>query len=243
MRHVRLVFALLLIVFSSAANANWIDTFPGGVPQENWTFASLPDGSSFTQSYFDGGLQLNSTTAVGGGGAAAVFGWVNETFSLGVRVRAVVNPNGEALSRNIGVLAQLDLGTLNGYALTIDADSIDLSKITGGSATNIETGAIQNFSTTASYIVELDAFGSQITGRVYDGNDSLLEVVSAIDSSPYTSGFAGIVAQREVGDSTLLGTFGTISAVPEPSSLLLASLGLLSAIGLMHFQRRRRLSA
>jgi hypothetical protein len=49
---------------------------------------------------------------------------------------------------------------------------------------------------------------------------------------------AGIVAQRELDDPTLLGTFGMISVIPEPSSLLLAALGI---VGLVKGRRMRRI--
>jgi hypothetical protein len=99
----------------STANADWVDNFGGGVAEQSWTFGALPDGFSFSSSFNagDGGhLLVASPTAVGAGGAAAVFGFVSQSFGApGVMIRGVLNPTQESLMRNIGVLAYLNPAT------------------------------------------------------------------------------------------------------------------------------------
>ncbi|MDZ7617181.1 MAG: PEP-CTERM sorting domain-containing protein [Patescibacteria group bacterium] len=245
MRHVRFAVAVLVLFTASSTRAAWVDTFAGGTPQQTWVYAAQPDGSNFTASYFSDGVRLESTAAITGqpgGGAAAVFGVVNKVFDSSVSVRAVVNPDGEDdLWLNVGLLAHLNPVLGNGYSLTIkydeDTHSADISKITGGTTiVGLESEAIPGFSTTATYILELDVVGTHLTGRVYDTDENLLLTLSAIDPNPYTSGVAGILAQRDFGDPTLLGVFGMVSAVPEPGSLLLVVLGALA----LALRRRRR---
>lgn len=233
MRHLRFATAVLVLFAASSTHAAWIDTFAGGTAQQSWVYAGLPDASSFTSSYFSDGVQLESNIPVTIGGAAAVFGVVNEVFDSNVRVRAVVNPdNASGLGQNVGVLAHLNPVTANGYSFTIRYEdgkhSADISRITNGNVAELGTTGIPNFSTTATYILELDVVGTHLTGRVYDTDEDLLLTLSAIDATPYTSGVAGIAAQRDPADSTLLGVFGMVSAVPEPASLLLLVLGVLA---------------
>jgi hypothetical protein len=242
MRHLRFAVAVLVLLAASSAHAIWIDTFAGGTPQQSWTYAALPDGFQFAESYFSDGVQLESNIPVTSGGAAAVFGVVNEMFDSPVRVRAVVNPDGEDdLWLNVGVLAHMNPLLGNAYSLTIKYDegshSADISKVTGGTTiVGLDSDGIPSFSTTDTYILELDVVGAHLTGRVYDTADNLLLTLSATDNDPYTSGVAGILAQRDETDPTLLGVFGMVSAVPEPSSLLLLVLGVLALVP----RRRRR---
>ena len=178
---------------------------------------------------------------MGSGGAAAVFGVVNEVFDSPIRVRAVVNPNNaDDLWLNVGILAHMNPVSGDGYSLTIKynevSHSVDISKVAGGEVDGLVHEGIPGFSPTATYILELDVVGTYLTGRVYDTADNLLLTLSAVDDTPYTSGVAGILAQRDETDPTLLGVFGMVSAVPEPSSLLLVALGVLA----LALRRRRR---
>ena len=227
-----LLSLVLLFVTSPVAHAMWVDTFAGGAPQQTWVYAALPDGFSYTQSYFSDGVQMESTSPVGTG-AVAVFGVVPDMFDSNVRVRAVVNPNNVSnLSRNLGVLAHMNPVTGDGYSFTIKYDdedpTIDISKIEGAADDNLGHADVPGFSMTESYILELDVIGTHLTGRIYDSSENLLTTISAIDNDPYTSGYAGIATQRELTDSTLLGMFGMVSAIPEPSSFLLVVLAVLA---------------
>ena len=246
------VIALLTLGFCSvAANADWIDEFTGGTPQQAWTFGGLPN-NNFTPSYSasnNGYLQLSSSVAVGAG-PAAVFGFVaTESFSPQVSVRTSLNPNGSALlTRDIGVLAHLNPGTLTGYAFTIDYQegSIDLTRINaGGTTQGLSTGSVTGFSITTSYDLQLTVSNGNLVGQVFNSSGSLLTSIQAADTA-YSSGFAGIVASRNApdgggvgGDPTLLATFGSVTAVPEPGSLL-AVLSVVGAFAVANRYRRNR---
>ena len=240
------VIALLTLGFCSvAANADWIDEFTGGTPQQAWTFGGLPN-NNFTPSYSasnNGYLQLSSSVRVGDGGPAAIFGFVaTESFSPQVSVRTSLNPNGSALlTRDIGVLAHLNPGTLTGYAFTIDYQegNIDLTRINAGGATQaLISGSITGFSNTTSYDLQLTVSNGNLVGQVFNSSGSLLTSIQAAYTT-YSSGFAGIVASRDVTDPTLLGTFGRVTAVPEPSSLL-AVLSVVGAFAVANRYRRNR---
>jgi energy-converting hydrogenase Eha subunit B len=100
----------------------------------------------------------------------------------------------------------------------------------------LESGSITGFSRTASYDLQLTVFNGNLVGQVFNSSGSLITSIQAADTAAYTSGFAGIVASREVGDPTLLGTFGSVTAVPEPSSLL----AVLSVVGTFAINARYR---
>jgi hypothetical protein len=83
-----------------------------------------------------------------------------------------------------------------------------------------------------SYFLEFDVMGNVLDARVFDqaGGTELLHVHHVDDQGiggpPLPPGFAGVSAFRPFG--SLDGTFDNLSvtAIPEPSSLLLAGLGL-----------------
>ena len=241
------VIALLTLGFCSvAANADWIDEFTGGTPQQVWTFGGLPN-NNFTPSYSasnNGYLQLSSSVAVGAG-PAAIFGFVaTESFSPQVSVRTSLNPNGSALlTRDIGVLAHLNPAALTGYAFTIDYQgvngNIDLTRINAGGTTQLlSSGSISGFSNTTSYDLQLTVSNGNLVGQVFNSSGSLLTSIQAADTT-YSSGFAGVVASRDGTDPTLLGTFGRVTAVPEPGSLLTV-LSVVGAFALANRYRRNR---
>lgn len=239
------LIALLTVGFCSlAANADWIDEFSGGTPQQVWTFGGLPN-NNFTPVYSpnnNGYLELGSASAVGVG-PAAIFGFVQkESFTPWVSVRTSLNPNGSALlTRDIGVLAHLNPVQLTGYAFTIDYQNgdIDLTRINaGGAVQGLITGSITGFSRTASYDLQLTVSSGNLVGQVFNSSGGLITSIQASDTA-YTSGFAGIVASRDTSDPTLLGTFGSVSAVPEPSSLL-AVLSVAGTFAINTRYRRKR---
>jgi hypothetical protein len=139
------------------------------------------------------------------------------------------------------VLAHLNPGTLTGYAFTIDYQegNIDLTRINAGGATQaLISGSITGFSNTTSYDLQLTVSNGNLVGQVFNSSGSLLTSIQAADTT-YSSGFAGIVASRDVTDPTLLGTFGRVTAVPEPSSLL-AVLSVVGAFAVANRYRRNR---
>lgn len=236
--------SLFLLTFTRATEADWSESFAGGNASQTWVFGEVPTGSNNTQTYSNGSVSLASELGVLQGGAAAVFGVVPELFSStpGVRVRSVLNPTNDNLSRNIGVFGLFNPDEATGYSLTITFvgdGTLDLSRIDNESTIDgLASIAIDAFQATNTYIVELEAIGGALTGRVYDSSNNLLHEVFAEDSQ-YSGGYSGIIAQRVLGDATLLGTYGLTSSttVPEPSSLLLLLIGCGMA-GLC-FRRRR----
>jgi len=156
-------------------------------------------------------------------------------------MQAVINPNNAFQAENIGVLAYFDPATLSGYAATInfDADLLDINVITGGAQTLLAQGSIPGaVSETDTFTLEFLLDSGALTSRVYDSlsNPPLLQVTAA--DTTYSSGLAGILAQRPAVTSELNGTFGpVIAAVPEPSAGLFAAAGVVS-IGCLGMRRR-----
>ena len=107
------------------------------------------------------------------------------------------------------------------------------------------SGQVTNLS--RSYFLEMEVIDDPVTGfpeitsRLYEeeGGAQLLEVsftdMNAYGIPPYTSGTAGVWAWASQGALNV--TFDDVRAVPEPSTLLLLSIG---AVGLVAFARRRR---
>ena len=199
----------------------------------------------FTYSTQVGQMTISAPTQVGAGGAAAAFGFVGQSFS-DVTVRGLMNPGGvNNLNDNIGLVARLDAGTASAYVLTMDfgstgaTASLDLNLSLGGALTELGTGSFA-FTETNSYFLELTAFGNTITGNVYDGNTNALLASVTGTNNALASGFSGVVAQRDAADTNpLLGTFGqmsSITAVPEPTSLLFCGTVV---VGGMLFRRMR----
>jgi len=242
-------FLCIFLLTISAARADWIDSFAGGNRQQTWNFGSLPGGSSFTDSTQAGQLTISAPTEVNLGGAAAVFGFVAQSFS-DVTVRGRMNPGGvNNLNDNIGLVARLDAGTASAYVLTMEYGSnganasLDLNVSIGGNLTALGPGPGSfAFTNTNSYFLELTAFGNIITGSVYDGTTNALLTSITGTNNALASGFSGIVAQRAATNvDPLLGTYGqmsSITAVPEPTSMLLC--GTVAVAGMLIQRKRKR---
>jgi len=67
----------------------------------------------------------------------------------------------------------------------------------------LQSITIADFNPTASYTVELKVVGNLLRGRVLDDNNNLLHSLAATDATPFTSGFAGVVVQRDPSDAVL----------------------------------------
>jgi hypothetical protein len=246
------VAVVAILVASTPVHAEWVDTFEGGFDQAwisgNITASPPASSGTFTFTSVSNILQVQDPTAAASGGAASGFGVVNETFGK-VLVGAVTNPAGDGnMNQYLGVLARMNLATLSGYAFTVDylsgTGSIDLSRITNASVTNLATGSLSSFSSTDSLYIQLRGRGDKLVGSVYDQiGGSLLGKIEA-DDSTYASGWAGVVVNvSATGSPTtpLRGTFDMVSAsIPEPGSVVMLISGCLCAVGLVWRRRQRQ---
>lgn len=249
---------VLCLASVSTAFADWVDDFTGGVPQQTWIFGAVPNGFQYTTNFNSGSggyLEIGSNLPVGAGGAAAVFGVVNDVFAgPGVRVDSRLNPTGANLETNVGVLANLvaDVpnGVATGYVATITygqggsanpaSGALTITKI--NSPTQQEMlidGVIPNFDPNSTYNISLQWHQGDLLGRVFDDQNNQLLSLSTFDSD-YAFGLAGVLLQRPwpgTSPDSMYGTWGSVSAtaVPEPSTLV-----VLGAVSLLALGVRRR---
>jgi fibronectin-binding autotransporter adhesin len=210
------------------ARADWIDSFPGGEPEQFWNFAwnpvPLASGShQFAPNPSDalGNLTITAARPSLPPGALLGFGVVpTESFAgRGVVVQSTVNPSGAVPGvANVGVAGMVNSGPGTGYLATISTNNpgvlstLSLIKATGvGAATSpLGTGTF-SYSVTAPYIVELEAIGPVIMARTFSSSGGLLGSVTSLDSHPLLAGFAGVAAWEPSGASAS-GNWGTTSA-------------------------------
>lgn len=254
-RWVALLVALTMAT-PSAALADWVDNFEGGLEQ-SWIFDNLkgdmsgPSGT-FSAEVVGDELVLTDPTVPGAGGAGIGFGVVSEEFRDAL-VWGIVNPS-ESADTNaiIGILGRIDAVNLTGYALTLTYDKgrypadMDISRIDPGadytslvSDDFLPDGELPG---SDSYYLELEMRGPNLEGRVYDSpGGTLLQSVSATDPS-YEQGISGVLViadeTMESGSNPLYGAFDFVGsmAVPEPSAVLLLVLGA----SMLSLRRRRR---
>ncbi len=199
------------LVFTSATNAGVSFTGNGS----SATFAFSNNGS--TQ-----GFQVTQT--VGYNDAVGLFGTIGGTFKFGSPITSTGTPSG----------------------------TVESAKVTGTNGDlTITDGSNQQFSTTltAVGIASLGtaiAFDVKLTDAVYSGtNASLIALRTIIDD--HNQGAQAAIALPFVPGLTLndllsgthqTGYSGTLSPVPEPSSLALAGLSTAAMVG--YTMRRRR---
>jgi autotransporter-associated beta strand protein len=215
------VLAVLTCLVGPGIAHAWNETFPGGSPSQTWAwYQQNPDGSAAPTSptYASGSVSVESTTPTfPEGGPIAYFGFVPTPFAGSQVVSSTIISTAAATmpQRDVGVLGMLDPATLNAYAMTIDynGQTIDLSKIAGGSPTNLlPTLAVPGFDQGASYRVELEQYGQSITGRIFDSNNVNLRSISAVDLAPYTAGVGGLAVSRPTDLDVVRATWGASSA-------------------------------
>jgi hypothetical protein len=252
---VPVVFGLIAASLSSAAfcqsfTEEWTSSSPSG-----WTFGlfgpSDPPGSgtATVTTGSPGHLTIEAVGLESGGAAAGFYLRADTVFSQGTRIRSVLNPTTENLSRNVGLITNYSSGILGpqAYIATITyggTGSIDISRFSGGSPTNLGAlpGTSYGWSPTSSYILEFTTtVDGSLTAQVFDPAAPAipLATLNATDPNPFSPGIAGLVVQRDAVGQQLKGTFGTTTAaVPEPGSVLLAAGGL-ALLGLGGWWRKR----
>ena len=158
----------------------WSESFDGGF-HNTWTFGFVDDvgdppaSGSQSAAVVDDILLISDTVAAetdGGGGSATGFGFVDETFGT-TFVRGTVNAGSSPSPVNqLGLLARGDASNGAAYLFGIDFDSGALllarsDSFTGDPELLLASGDLGRFGSGQSYWLELDAVGSQITGRAY----------------------------------------------------------------------------
>jgi hypothetical protein len=258
--------AMFVAIAGGNARADWSDDFDGGFDQ-TWIFAD--DALNSPPDATDVGIVGNQLHMVYNAGQLGignfdgfVSGAVNEVFT-DVSVRATVRSlDNSGTTPNVGaglgnsnndvfVVARSD-GVASSYLLAFDFFNgfVNLVRVDGGAlhvyqpdAQNPNPSTTIGVNNALAYIIEIEAVGDVITGRVFnEAGDTLLAEVSVTDNT-YASGISGIGAainEDLVGGGTasfLNAGFDNVSSmtiIPEPASLALIGLG-----GLMLLRRRR----
>jgi hypothetical protein len=243
----RFVLALAVAALPAVASA-WSDDFTGGF-HNDWSFGFLDDLGDPPAAGVQSAIVVNDILLVadtvaaeagGGGGSSVAFGFVDEVFETSF-VRGSVNVGASPTPVDqAGLLARGDAADGTAYLFGIDFGTgvllLARSDVPSEDPTVLASGTPGAFQRGQSYWLELDAVGSQITGRAYTAaGGTLLDTLAVVDAT-YSAGVAGVVTRAYDIDGNLAGvalhaTFDDVSAVPEPSSapLLGAGLALLGA--------------
>ena len=264
----RFIAVCLLATFAPALQlrADWTEDFAGGVTHHPWVFVddsgTIPPDTSIIDP--SGGALII-------GGDSSLFPAI-DTFVVGLAgvgnpaysfsnvqhratVSAIENLNFSqqiALGNNDSFVVVRSSPILQSYLLALDFDNgdVDLVRIDAGPViTGLGAGSssmVTGFDPARSYVLELTAIGSNLTGNVYDGAN-LVATVGAIDAT-YASGWSGIGAA--INDNADLGGPGgplrtflaaqfddVSSVVPEPATVWLVVASLVAAVAI---RRRRR---
>ncbi len=253
------VAGLGALAVSTSASADWSDDFDGGFGAA-WSIAASDDEGeppttgvttfAVVEAGADDHLRVaHSTQALrgGGGGAADVFAWVDESFTDLV-LAADVNADPSAGQQSVlGLLARGNPEAGSAYFAGIDfassrfliARSLDfidpLTPIASDDGVAIDPGE--------TYRVEFSLIGSTLSARLRDASSgSLLSTISTVDPN-LGSGLAGLLVETgyDAGQNPLapvVGTFDSVVVVPEPGWQALAASGGAALAGLA---RRRRI--
>jgi hypothetical protein len=183
-------------------------------------------------------LLIRDTVAAeagGGGGSSVAFGFIDEVFETSF-VRGLVNAGASPTPVDqLALLARGNAGDGTAYLFGIDFGTgvllLARSDVPAEDPTLLDSGTPGVFQRGQSYWLELDAVGSQITGRAYTAaGGTLLDTLAVVDAT-YSAGVAGVLTRTYDIDGNLAGfplnaTFDDVSAVPEPSSAALFGTGL-----------------
>jgi hypothetical protein len=243
-RIVALILGAAMLLAASTAVAGWFDDFSGNL--DAWDFDSITGtggtSSTFNPQIVSGVLEFTDSNPVATGGAAIGLGYVDQIFVSTVAY-GTLNPNGDSnINQGIGVFVRGDGD--NAYALRVDYGTGNVDIVKNSATGQTTLGAVESidgFQSTDSLYVELWAFGTTLTGSVYDPvSGALLERFSRTDSD-YPGGVAGVFTQYGVPTVGIRGAFDDVGAnAPEPGSLILLGSGGLCALGCWWRKRRRK---
>jgi len=238
------------VVFGQGFTESWTSSSPAG-----WSFGLLgpgnpPGSGSFSITTGSPGYLAMQAVGLEAGGAGAAFYLKADTpFTEGTKIRSVLNPTNENLSRNVGVITNYSSGLFGpqAYIATITyggSGALDITRFSGGTPTNLGAvpGESYGWSATSSYILEFTAtVDGSLKAQIFDPAAPLvaLATLTATDEFPFSPGVAGLVVQRDALGQALRGTYGeTVATVPEPGSVMLAAGGL-GLLGLGGWRRAR----
>ena len=252
-RTIAIVVGLLLVLTPCVAQAGfWSEDFSGNLG--NWEFAGVTlnqneeivPTTDFTSQIVAGTLQITSDTAINVVGFVPGSSWEN-TYSQ-VTVTGTINPAGDTLFENVGLVANLDVFSNSAYALTVrfgdGIASADLTKSTNAGQEELATVSLAGFrdwAATDVYDLRLtvvdNALSATVT-NVTEGEQIGIGATDPGDTDLLGAGYAGVLVNANLAQDSLFGRFDNVSTsnVPEPSSFLLASC-CLAGLGL---SRRRR---
>jgi hypothetical protein len=204
-----LAWTIVAVVTSLAApiaSADWTEDFSGGMTHNPWVIYDDSGSNPPTPTsvrFADNNLQLIAQPqAVFDTFVVGVVGLGNEQYSFeDVTVRSTVfapqglNFQGSTSRGNNDtfVIVRTSADGTSGYLLALDFQSgeVDLVRSDGSDITELNASSdVPAFDPAKSYILELVAEGSNLTGRVFDGGVPVV-TVSTSDTS-FSSGWSGV---------------------------------------------------
>ena len=235
-------------------SAYWVAAWNGSdpAPATTWYTAAALAGTFGTDAGWTGNV-VNITDADAFAYAAA-----NKVESF-TDVKATVAVSTSDIDEEFGVLVRASnfshggsITTVDGYGATFSVDGatevgqpmkFSLYKIVDGVvvAQDIEAPLVPASLDDFIVFIELTAEGGEIDARLFsDTGDSVaLATAHLTDASPLPGGYTGVINLDAQADG-ISAYYDTLSsqAIPEPTTLTLAALGLLSFV--FYTRRRRR---
>ena len=191
------------------ATADWTENFDGGTTHNNWSIydndLNNPPNTS-TVSYSANNLQIIGQPSVSPDlYVVGIVGLGDPQHNFeDVTVRGTVfAPQGTTLAgasargnNDTFVIARTNSGGTSGYVLALDFQSgeVDLVRSDNAEITELNaSGDIPAFDPMKSYVLELQAEGANLTGRVFDAGVPVVTVsTSDTSATAFSSGWSGI---------------------------------------------------